>query len=192
VEPMKIVTIRAVFLLFFALGQQLSSAEIPADVASARQKQFEATVLRFFAGITSYQEGDLIVRSDVAELQDYLRKTHHHSAATHPALLKRVLPDHSQLARLFYTSQGGQVLRIAAKKLGGYADLDRFTRTAIGRGQLREAISSSNADILVEMLAKKSIEQQIEQATDVHSKNAPPRNQRIYTVKQFLRAVQSQ
>ena len=185
---MKTATVRAMLLLLLVGMPWSSGAETTAETASSNN--FEQTVLRFFAGMTSYEEGDLIVQSQVEELQDYLRKTRGRSRATQPVLLKRVLADHSPLARLFYTPEGGPVLRSAAEKLGTYAGLDRLSRTSTGRRQLNEAIHDGNADRLVKILAEGN--QSTHRTADDHPEHVPRLKRRIYTVKQFLLAVQPQ
>ena len=82
------------------------------DQASAAVKSMRETVFRFFEGDRRYQRGDLIVQSQVAELQDYLRKTRGPIRATHPKLRKQVLSDNACLARAFYRLGGRELLQI--------------------------------------------------------------------------------
>ena len=80
-------------------------------------KSLELTVRRYFAGMARYEEGDLISFTQVAELQQYLRKTTGHSAASHPSLLRQVLPDASRLSRLFYAKRGAKVLTCCRREI---------------------------------------------------------------------------
>ena len=187
---MKTATVSATLLLLLPWAPLPRGAATTEGAPAAHRDGLEETVRRFFAEISSYHQGDLIVQSQVEDLQDYLRKTHRRSRATQPVLLKRVLPDRSQLARFFYTAQGGSVLRSAAEKLGTYAGLDHLSRTSTGRHQISEAIHSGRADQLVEILTEKN--PPADRTAGGHSKNVPLPKRRIYTVQQFLLAAQPQ
>ena len=170
-------------------AQYRCQADSRSPDTSSDQPSLEMTVRRYFAEMAGYEEGDLIASSQVAELQQYLRKTRGHSPASHARMLHRVLPDASRLTRLFYAKRGASVLRDAAEKLQGYAALDRLSRTNAGYALLIKAIGTDSADQLVELLAVKSDVRPIAAASGNRQENIPRPTSHIYTVDEFLAAA---
>ena len=184
---------------------------IPAWTASAEQstveqnQQLARTIHRYFAGDSSYREGNLICRSQVEELQRYLRRTHGNIPAIHRRLLNRVLADEAPLTKLFYTKHGEAVLCAAANKLAGYAKLEAAARMAAGRKQIKAAIESNQSDALVEFVkqefpvkSRPNPSQQGQQAGQQADQQAGQQAglqqartavARIYTLEQFIEAA---
>lgn len=184
---MREIAFPAAWLLFFWVSLQIPGKGGPSnDSKPVRPAELEATIRRYFVAIGGFQEGDLVAQSQVRELQIYLRKTRGHSAATHPKLLGRVLPDASRLARLFYSGQGAEVLRNAANKLGGYEYLDRLSRTHAGRAQLNAAIKSDSPGLPVELLPK--LAKKVTKTART-SKESPSKASLIYTVDELVTAI---
>ncbi len=153
------------------------------------------TVVRYFKGQSNYLDGDLIVRSQVAELQAYLRKTQGACAATNPLLRRRVLVDHSCLARAFYSLGGDRLLREAAGILGGYGPLDRLCQTKAGRAILTTAVRQANLEMLLGYLHKHELPPKLirisQRDTDNQQKHLVQKLSRIYTVEELLKALHS-
>ncbi len=160
-----------------------------ASAAQSTNPQLAETIERHFASMSDVREGGLICRSQVEEVQQYLRKTQGNIPASHRLLLNRVLADGAPLTKFFHAEHGEAVLCVAASKLAGYAELEAIARTAAGRNQIRAAIQSDQSDALVEFvkeeLAAKS-SQQGQQPGQPASKTA---GARIYTVEQFIEAA---
>ncbi len=182
------ILISAIWLMSVSV-QSPCPADSPTDGKALAPRSLELTVRRYFAGMAGYEEGDLICSSQVAELQQYLRKTSGHTAASHARMQNQVLPDDSRLTRLFYAKRGAKVLRVAAKKLHGYSELDRLSRTDAGYVQLVEAIKSDSADQLVKQVAVKSEFRPTAETEENQQEHAPRRYTRIYTLDEFLAAV---
>jgi len=149
------------------------------------------TVVRYFEGQSQFLPGDLIVRSQVAELQDYLRKTRGASAATNPLLRKQVLVDHACLARAFYGLGGDWLLREAARKLGGYGTLDRLCKTKAGREILTAAVRQSDLEMLLGYLRKHDLPPESVRVSlaDTEKKRVAPKLSKIYTVEDLLKVL---
>jgi len=143
--------------------------------------ELEMTIQRYFTGQSGYQVGDLITRSQVEELQRYLRRTRRRGPASHPLILRRLLPDNCRLVKLFYARNGAQVLRAAAQKLGGYATLEALTRSTASYTQLVEAVNSRSVDSVVKLA-------QIPETAKPEGKKKG-RKGVLYTVDEFLSAV---
>lgn len=126
-----------------SLGLEIQTLEAKSgEDLSARQRMAEA-VVRFMASNADLQPNDLIVHSDVLELQKYLMRTNREGPLTSSSVLNRVLEDRSALSRLYHR-RGGDALRTAAEALGSYEMLNRLARTGSGRKTLREAIDSGS------------------------------------------------
>ncbi len=180
---------------------------IPAWTAFAEQstaeqnQQLAQTIHRYFAGNSGYREGNLICRSQVEELQQYLRRTRGNIPAIHRRLLNRVLADEAPLTKFFYTKNGEAVLYAAANKLAGYAELEAAARMAEGRKQIRAAIQSNQSDALVEFVkqqfpvkSRPNPSQQGQQAGQQADQQAGQQRARtaiarIYTLEQFIEAA---
>jgi len=162
-----------------------------------QNQQLAQTIHRYFAGDSSYQEGHLICRSQVEELQQYLRRTHGNIPAIHRRLLNRVLADEAPLTKLFYTKQGEAVLCAAANKLAGYAELEAAARVEAGRKQIKAAIESNQSDALVEFVKQefpvKSRPNPSQQGQQAGQQAGQQRTRtevtRIYTLEQFIEAA---
>lgn len=168
---------------------------IPTRSASAKQSTVEqnqrlaGTIHRYFAGNSGYREGNLICRSQVEELQRYLRKTHGNIPAVHRRLLKRVLADEAPLTRFFYAKNGEVMLSDAAKKLAGYAQLEAAARTAAGRKQIKAAIKSNQSDALVEFVEQNFPPKPRQKPSQEGQQQARTAGGRIYTLEQFIEAA---
>ena len=176
---------------------------IPAWTASAEQstaeqnQQLAQTIHRYFAGNSGYREGNLICRSQVEELQQYLRRTRGNIPAIHRRLLNRVLADEAPLTQFFYAKNGEAVLYAAANKLAGYAELEAAARMAAGRKQIKAAIQSNQSDALVEFVkhefptkSRPNPSQQGQQADQqAGQQQARTAIARIYTLEQFIEAA---
>jgi len=145
------------------------------------------TIRRYFEGQSGYHAGDLITRSQVAELQVYLRRTRNRGPASHPLLLQRMLPDSCRIAKLFYTKNGGNVLRNAAEKLGGYAVIEALTRSTDSYSQLVKAATSGSVDAVVQLAESAGLEKTNETTFTAGKKKR--RRKIIYTVDEFLSVV---
>ncbi|NOY43598.1 MAG: hypothetical protein GXP26_17395 [Planctomycetes bacterium] len=152
-------------------------------------KILKETVRRYFASIGGYHEGDLITRSQVEDLQLYLRRTRGHSAATHARILRRILPDDSRLVRLFYQKNGAELLRQAAVKNGGYEVFDRLSRSTAKYSQLVEATDRGSIEKLNRLTDEES-QQQLAAREEKSGKNKGyVRLSRIYTIEEYLAAI---
>lgn len=147
------------------------------------------TVQRYFSGMGGYQEGDLLSRSQVQELQDYLKKTRGHSPATHPWILSRVLADNSRLVRLFYRHNGAELLREAVAKGNGYEVFKSITHTSIGYSELVDAVERGAVEDLIQMANQKSQQQ----ADALKASDSSPKKRLkpplIYTATDYIAAV---
>ena len=151
------------------------------------------TVIRFFESQSQYLPGDLIVRSQVAELQAYLRKTEGACPATNPQLRRRVLVDHACLARVFYGLGGDRLLREAARKLGSYGPLDRLCQSKAGRAILTTAVRQSNLEMLMDYLQKHELPPEPVRAIpldqDIDQKQLARKLHKIYTLEELLKSL---
>jgi len=147
----------------------------------------EKTIRRHFAGQSGYHVGDLITRSQVAELQVYLRRTRCHGPACHPFMLQRVLPDTCRIVKLFYSKNRGNVLRKAAQKLGGYAVIEALTRSPANYTQLVKAADSASVDAIVQLAETTGFGRGYETANSEGPKKR--RKKVIYTAAEFLNAT---
>lgn len=163
----------------------------PRNSLADRTDSISRSVVRYFQSQQHHLSGDLIVRSQVAEIQAYLRKTRGASPATNPKLRKRVLADQNYLARIFYGSQGGRLLREAAIQLGGYGPLDQLCQLQSGRQVLTAAIRQQNLKMLVEYTQKHepSPESTRASSVDVEKKQQTRKLGNIYTVEDLLKAL---
>jgi hypothetical protein len=177
--------------LIFCLAGALSTTgwSTAAEQPSADENlQVARTIERHFAGFSGYREGDLICRSQVEELQRYLRRTRGHIPATHRRLLNQVLADNAFLCRLFFSERGEAVLAAAAKKLSGYADLDSISRLETGRDKIKEAIRSGQPDVLIEYVEQEMARRSSGQSRQPNVPEASTGYARIYTVEQLIKA----
>jgi hypothetical protein len=149
------------------------------------------TVVRYFEGQSQFIPGDLIVRSQVDELQDYLRKTRRASPATNPQLRKHVLVDHACLAKAFYGLGGDWLLREAARKLGGYGPLDQLCQSKAGREILTTAIRLSDLEMLLDYLRKHELPPEPVRVSPVETdkKQVARKLSKIYTVEDLLKVL---
>jgi|GEM_PF-3806630 len=190
-------------LTIFDRQPNLVWAESGAELAAKtheRNESFAAwrdplsrTIVRFFESQSHYYPGDLIVRSQVAELQDYLRKTRGAGPWTNFQLRRRVLVDHACLARIFYGLGGDRLLREAAQKLGGYGPLDRLCQSKSGREILVAAVRQSNFEMLRDYLQKHGLPPEPVRISPADSNKKHPVRKlaKIYTVEGLLKWMQS-
>jgi len=175
--------VATVLVLLGALGQSPCFAESAGGI-SPESAELKMTIQRFFAGESGYQNGDLITRSQVEELQKYLRRTRRRGPALHPTLLGRILPDNRRLVNLFYARSSGEVLRVAAEKLGGYAALEALTRSTASYTQLVEAVDSESVDSVVKLA------ESAQKADTAKAEGKKKRRKKaIYTADDFFSAV---
>ena len=165
-------------------------AEDVAIEEGQKDQKLADSIRRYFRSSGSHEAGDLIVRSQVEELQNYLRKTRGPIPASNARILKRVLPDSSQLARLFYRQSGAYVLRTAASRLGGYHVLDRLCNTREGLTKIRLAIGSGKSEDLNAIAsAEESPDGTVGLGASDPVDGAAHRYSKIYTVEDFLQAA---
>jgi len=179
-----VVVITLMFIL--SLSPHLAVAG-PVVEESSQPSALEMTIRRFFEGQGNYQAGDLITRSQVEELQGYLRKTGRRSPASHPVILRRFLPDRNRLCKVFYLKNGGKVLRAASLELGGYAEIEALARKTASYTQLVKAVRSGQADTVVE-LVKSSVTGKDDETLKTEEKRKRL-NRTIYTVDDFIKVV---
>jgi len=144
---------------------------------------------RYFASMGGYIEGDLIAKSQIEELRDYLRITRGNSVAMHPKLLGRVSSDQARLVRLFYKESGAETLRAAAEKSNGYEVFDRMCHQTKRFAELADAVERGAIETLIQMAAQES---QKKSQAEQEKKDAPKRRTkppRIYTLEDYLDAV---
>lgn len=166
--------------LFIVLASEQCLGEPAAEGEPAGRTVLEKTIVRFFQSMGGYEDGDLISRSQVQDLQVFLRRTNRRGLVTHPRMLTPVLPDNSRLIRLFYAKNGAQVLREAAKKLGSYRELEELSRSSSGYDLLVKAVNrNNNADEVLEMAFKRREEKQ-------KGDRKVPLKLRVYTIEEFL------
>ena len=151
--------------------------------------RLEATIKRHFAATTGYQEGDLITRSQIEEVQTYLRKSLGHSVATHPRLLIRFLADEARLARIFYWKDGAEMLRTTVANGHSYEILDKLTFKKKSYDQFTRVVELQNLDELKQMIDE---ELKHQAALEVERQDRPKRRYkppRIYTVEGYLEYI---
>ena len=165
-----------------------SSSRIGGATTAQPSEQLKSTVHNYLSADSGYQRGDLITRSHLEDLQLYLRRTQGHSLATHLRWRKRMLPDTAPLAKIFY-SEGRPLLRKAAEKLGGYAALDRLSRSIAGQKTLQEAIKKNSTDLLYQTVADEEKKLAANRKNAEDSRTKPSRKQRIYTAADYLSAL---
>jgi hypothetical protein len=151
---------------------------------------FSRTVIRHFQSQEQYHVGDLIVRSQVAEIQDYMRKTRGISPSTNSRLCKRVVADQDPLARAFNSADNDRLLREAAIQLGGYGPLDQLCQLKSGRQILATAMRQSNLEMLLEYVHENGLSPETAQTSSANAeeKQDHERN-KIYTVEDLLKAM---
>jgi len=154
---------------------------------SSNPSALEKTIRRFFTGQSGYHADDLITRSQVEELQEYLRKTWRRAPASHPLILHRLLPDENRLCKVFYLKNGGKVLREASLKLGGYVGLEALVRTTAKYAHLVKAVRSGSADAVVELVESSDMGKNAETVRAEEKRER--RKKMIYTVDDFISAV---
>jgi len=160
------------FACTVGLHAQLKSLDLPPS--QGERVELAETVYRFMAANSGIQPDDLIVRSDVEDLQDFLRVTHHNLPFISPRLTRRVIEDKSPLSRLYHR-QGGDALRSVAEALGTYEPLNRLASKGTGRKALQVAIDSGS---VVELL--RTIETLGEQPPPASSRS------NIYTTRELV------
>jgi hypothetical protein len=156
-----------------------------AQPTAAENQQLAETIERHFAGIVDFRKGHLICRSQVEELQQYLRRTRGHIPASHRRLLIRILADNAPLTTLYHGEHGEKVLTAAADQLGGYEELASLSRLAAGRTLIREAIQADQPDVLVDHVNRETAARDSQPGKQANN----PGIVRIYTVKQLIEAA---
>jgi hypothetical protein len=135
----------------------------------------------YLSSSSDYQKGDLLWRSQLEEFQEYLKRTGRCSEATHSKWLRRTLQDRSPLVLFFHTG-GRHVLRRAAKKMGGYAEMDLFSHTGQGKKIIQRAIETGSEAELVDAL-------RAQRAEAVQRGIAQQRPLPIYSAQDFLQSL---
>ncbi len=101
---------------------------------------FRSHVLRYFAGLPNYQPGDLITQSQVKPLLAQLVNLGF--PLTDPeALLARVSPDGSFLARELRTRQGRDFMRYLSGTPEAFARMERVARMKRGQQTVRDLVA---------------------------------------------------
>jgi|GEM_PF-2889026 len=152
--------------------------------------ELEATVNGYLAGDANYRAGDLITRSQIEELQLYLRRTQGSSLATHMRWRSRMLADRAPLVQIFYAG-GEPLLRKAAAKLGGYAKLDQLARSVKGRKILQQAVKNQSLEELEQALAAEEVKRAAKEPKEGKKRLTKPSNL-IYTSQEFLAALRAE
>ena len=167
-----------------------TEASVPHDSLVNWTDPISRTVIRHFQSQQQYHVGDLIVRSQVAEIQDYMRKTRGISASTNSRLRKRVVADQDPLARAFYSADNDRLLREAAIQLGGYGPLDQLCQLKSGRQILATAIRQANLEMLVKYAHENGVSSGAAQASSANVEEKRNRERsKIYTVEDLLKAM---
>ncbi len=175
--------------LVLLLSSSTASRAKKASETLSRARLAETAEL-FFGADPAYRSGDLLVRSQVASFQDYLRKTQGASSATRSQLLRKIEPDNSRLASVFFSKGGRSTLRVAAQELGGYGPLVRYCRTKRGLRSLQKSVKRKQVSQLVEQIsAQEAKEAQKALSKKTNTRTAFFRSTRIYTEKQLLDAM---
>ena len=175
----KLATLAA--LLISLIGSSHCSAESP------NANELEKTIRRYFLGQSDYHEGDLVTRSQVEQLQSYLRKTRRHSPASHPVILQRFLTDRNRLCKAFYLKNGGKVLREASKQIGGYASLEALVRDTGHYTAILQAIHSGSVEEIIKLVESVNESKSAEDREAEHSRKL--RKKTIYTIDEFISVV---
>lgn len=131
-----------------SIGLELQTLEAQSEEQVGARQQLAEAVARFMASNADLQPNDLLVHSDLLELQQYLIQTNREGPLTSPRVLNRVLEDRSALSRLYHR-RGGDALRTAAEALGSYEPLNRLARAGSGQKILRDAIDSGSVVALL-------------------------------------------
>ncbi len=181
-------SIRPMFVATLLWLCWMSLSQCRGDDPAKDAKKLEETVRRYFASIGGYHEGDLISRSQVEDLQVYLRRTQGHSAATHARILRRILPDDSRLVRLFYQKNGAELLRQAAVKNGGYEVFDRLSRSTAKYARLVEATDRGSIEKL-NQLTDEELKKLLATKEKSEANKSRVKSSRIYTIEDYLEAV---
>lgn len=165
-----------------------ASANLFAKPPATTPSQIGETLQLYLSADQGYRPGDLISRSQLEEFQTYLRATQGTQLATTSRWLNRTLPDSAALVTIFQRG-GSVVLRPAAEKLGGYAELDMLARTGEGRKVIRQAITEKTPDSLVRWVLEKRPAVGSNKQAGAARKGQRARTRRIYTATEYLAAV---
>ena len=170
---------------------QESATAQPEETQSEEEKLLRATAFRYFSADEDYRRGNLIVRSQVDELQAYLRRTRGPIKAANPIFLKRVLQDNSLLGRYFYRQGGAEVLRLTAEQLGGYGKLEALSATREGKLAIQSAIETASPQELIELAQSAEKPSAAGDTESGDSKKTIPTflDLRIYTLEEYFEAV---
>ena len=166
-------------------------AEKKPNVDSDELQAIKDSVLLYFESTGGFQKGDLVCRSQIEEVQSYLRKTRGHSLATHPRLLNRFLADESRLSRLFYMKNGATVLRKAAEKTAGYSVFDKLSHKTASLKKLNDAVEKEDIQALIELGNLELAKQKNESHDQNSTANNLAKRKRLYTVEDFLDVITS-
>ena len=181
----RIALVLSLVFLSLTAAPPVSGTQSSAD----QDPKLAGTIYRYFSSISDYQEGNLICRSQVEELQRYLRRTQGSIPASHRRLLNRVLADEAPLSQFFYGENGEAVLCDAAVELAGYEELEVAARTTAGRKLIKAAIRSNESDALVQYLKQEIASKKSQQSQQAGQQEAKTSRARIYTVEQFIEAA---
>lgn len=146
-------------VVWFAGGAAISGAahakSSDAATANVAEKTSDAEILaattrQFFGALEGFTPGDLLVASQVEDLQAYLRRTFGPCRLTSPRVVRSAVPDRAPLSRLFHGPNGKSVLREASRQLAGYAQIDALCRSLGGRGIIVRAIAEGDPNAIVQ------------------------------------------
>lgn len=170
-----------IILYIATLGGQATAAD-PKEIAPA---QLKAIVHRYFHADPNYHDGDLLTRSQLAEMQLYLRRVRGNTLASHRKWRDLMLPDNAPLISIYRGDDQG-TLREAAIKAGSYAELDRLARTLAGREKIQAALKQKSADQLLALIEEARAGQHAEESS---ASTADRRPRRIYSADDFIASV---
>ncbi|MEM8946255.1 MAG: hypothetical protein AAGD11_13865 [Planctomycetota bacterium] len=179
--------IQNLLCLVVAIGS-LANWNSPAGQIRPLPANLAETLDLYLSSDAGYKSGDLITRSNIAEFQLYLRRTHGHSVATHSRWTERMLKDRDTLAYSFYNG-GADLLRRAEKETAGYEEIHRIGRTALGRRALKQAIASKSIQPILDVIAETS-KKQVSGNGRQEQENRTGRRGHLYTAADYVAAVE--
>jgi len=162
-----------------------SAAAVPQHSRPSAE-QVAAAIERWFAQQDNYQPGDLITRSQVRDVLSKLAD----AGAKVPAASKiaeLALDDNSTLVRKLSTNAGRKFMRRIAQDPGGFANLDRLSRTSGGEKVVQELIDYKDGDKLIEYMATRNGRNMMANVPGASDPNRP--TGRIYTVDDLIDVV---
>lgn len=150
--------------------------------------QLAAAIERWFDAQDDYEPGDLITRSRV---KGVLSKLADAGAKVPDAdkIAELALDDSSFIVRELSTTHGRKFMRNLAKDPGGFARLDRLSKTSGGEKVVRELVDYKGGDKLIEYMASKGGRSMMSDVPGASDFNKP--TGRIYTVDDLIAVVEA-